>query len=47
MSIMPLKPGNDKKTIQENIRTEIQAGKNPKQASAIVYSKAGKSTKNK
>ena len=41
---MPLKPGNDKKTIQENIRTEIQAGKSLKQASEIAYSHA-RSTK--
>lgn len=41
---MPLKSGNDKKTIQENIRTEIHAGKSPKQASAIAYSNANKST---
>lgn len=44
---MSLKSGSDKKTIQENIRTEIQAGKSPKKASAIAYSKAGKSNKTK
>jgi hypothetical protein len=40
---MPLKPGRDKKTISENIATEIRAGKDPKQAAAIAYDKAGRS----
>ena len=35
---MPLKPGNDPKTIQENIKTEIRAGKPQKQAVAIALS---------
>ena len=42
---MPLKKGRSKKVIQENIRREIRAGKDPKQAAAIAYSKAGKSRK--
>ena len=42
---MPLKKGSSKKVMQSNIKTEIAAGKPPKQAVAIAYSKAGKSKK--
>lgn len=40
---MPIKPGSSKKTIAANIKTEVAAGKPPKQAVAIAMSKAGKS----
>ena len=37
---MPLKPGNSKAVISQNIRTEIAAGKPQKQAVAIALSYA-------
>jgi hypothetical protein len=41
---MPLKSGSSKKTISRNIRTEVRAGKPQKQAIAIAYSVARKSS---
>lgn len=35
---MPLIQGKSKKALQENIKTEIESGKDPKQAVAIAYS---------
>jgi hypothetical protein len=37
---MPLKSGKSPKTISSNIRTEIKAGRPPRQAVAIAMSKA-------
>lgn len=39
---MPLKSGYGKKTISTNIATEVKAGRDPKQATAIAYERARK-----
>lgn len=44
---MPLKKGSSKKTISDNIRTEIKAGRPQKQAVAIAMRMAGKSRRRK
>jgi hypothetical protein len=44
---MPLKKGFSSKTISENIRTEIRAGRPQKQAIAIAMDIARKSRKKK
>lgn len=40
---MPLVEGSSQEAISENIRREIHAGKDPKQAAAIAYSVAKES----
>jgi len=42
---MPLKQGKDPKTVSANIRTEVAAGKKPKQAVAIALDTARRSGK--
>lgn len=44
---MPLKKGKSKATFESNIKTEIAAGKKPKQAIAIAYSEKRRSAKRK
>jgi hypothetical protein len=44
---MPLKSGSSKEVIQQNIRTEIAAGKPPDQAVAIAHSYARAIKKNR
>lgn len=39
---MPLKKGKSRKAFQQNVRTEIAAGKPQKQAVAIAYSQKRK-----
>lgn len=42
---MPLKKGSSKKVISENIKKEIESGKDREQAIAIALNKAKKSNK--
>ena len=38
---MPLSKGKSEKSFEKNIKTEIKAGKPPKQAVAIAYAERG------
>jgi hypothetical protein len=40
---MPLKKGSSREAVSSNIKTEIAAGRPPKQAIAIALNTAGKS----
>lgn len=42
---MPLNKSKSKKAFEENIKTEIKAGKPPKQAVAIAYATKGEKKK--
>lgn len=44
---MPLKSGKSNKTVSENVKREMAAGKPQKQAVAIALNKAGKSNQGK
>ena len=44
---MPLKKSTSKKAFEENIKTEIKAGKPQKQAVAIAYSEKREASKKK
>jgi len=44
---MPLKKGSSNKTRESNVKREIAAGKDPKQAVAIAYAVQRKSKKKK
>ena len=44
---MPLKKGSSRKTISENIRTEIRAGRPRDQAVAIAFAVARRAKKKK
>lgn len=44
---MPLKKSGSKKALQANIKAEIKAGKDPKQAAAIAYAIQKKYKKSK
>lgn len=44
---MPLCKGKSKKCFEKNLKTELKAGKNKKQALAIAYSQKRKASRNK